>query len=349
MPRSLPPLTALRTFEVAARLGSFTRAARDLHVTPAAVSHQIRGLEQYLGVRLFRRTTRKLVLTEQAALAAESLREAFERLTYGVELLRSSGDGGSLSISATPAFATRWLLDRLPRFRRQHPRIEVQVQASSLPVDFEQQDVDVAVRIGRGGSEGVVAVELFKEWVAPLASPAFLRQHPLRRPADIAKVTLLHDDSMRRAGRPQGWREWFRDAGVPQAELRRGMRFDDGHLALQAAETGSGVALGRLVYAADDLASKRLRIAMSPVIKLDIAYYLLIPDARVNLPAVVAFRAWLETEATAFRRSLESLLVRGVGRNRNARASGPGGSIGSNLAAPATVRRRSGRSPAMPD
>jgi LysR family glycine cleavage system transcriptional activator len=308
MPRSLPPLTALRTFEAAARLGSFTRAARELHVTPAAVSHQIRGLEEYLGVTLFRRTTRRLVLSEQSVAAAESLREAFERIGQGVEQLRSSGHGGALSVSATPAFATRWLVGRLAKFQRQHPHVQLHIKASPSPVDFDQDEVDVAIRIGRGASDGVVAIKLFNEWVAPVASPAFLRQHPVRRPADVAKSVLLHDDSMRRAGRPQGWQEWFRAAGVSQADARHGTHFDDGHLALQAAAAGGGIALGRLVYAVDDLVAKRLRIASAPVMKMDIAYYLLIPEQRPAVSALLAFRAWIESEAASFRRSFEKIL-----------------------------------------
>jgi LysR family glycine cleavage system transcriptional activator len=305
MPKSLPPLNSLRTFEAVARLRSFTRAARELHVTPAAVSHQIRGLEEYLGVTLFRRTTRKLALTDQATAAAEKLREAFDRIGQSVEMLRSSGKSGELSISVTPAFATRWLVVRLAGFQKKHPRIHLRIAASPSPVDFDQEDVDVAVRIGRGGFEGVAATKLFHEWIAPVASPAFLRQHVLRRPADIARVPMLHDNSMRRAGRPQGWQEWFRVAGAPLPDSRRGTHFDDGHLALQAAATGGGVALGRLVYAVNDIAAKRLKIAMQPVIEMDIAYYLLVPESRASLPAVVAFREWIEAEATEFRHSFE--------------------------------------------
>lgn len=301
MPKSLPPLNSLRTFEAAARLRSFTKAARELHVTPAAVSHQIRGLEAHLGVTLFRRTTRKMALTDQATTAAENLREAFDRIGQSVELMRSSGKSGELSISVTPAFATRWLVARLAGFQRKHPRIHLRIAASPSPVDFEQEDVDVAVRIGRGGFAGVVATKLFHEWLAPVASPAFLRQNPLRKPADIARVPMLHDHSMRRAGRPQGWQEWFRVAGVQSPAARRATYFDDGHLALQAAAAGVGVALGRLVYAVDDLDAKRLRVVMQPVIEMDIAYYLLIPESRANLPATIAFRDWIEAEAAVFR------------------------------------------------
>ncbi|MBK7903039.1 MAG: LysR family transcriptional regulator [Proteobacteria bacterium] len=221
MPRSLPPLNSLRTFEAAARLGSFTKAARELNVTPAAVSHQIRGLEEYLGVMLFRRTTRSLVLTDQATAAAETLHEAFDRISQSVESLRPSGrsgKSGALSISVTPAFATRWLVSRLPHFQKRHPRIHLRIAASPSPVDFDQEDVDVAVRIGRGGFAGVVAVDLFHEWLAPVASPAFLRQNVLRRPVDITRVPMLHDNSMRRAGRPGRGRS---GSGSPAPRSRR--------------------------------------------------------------------------------------------------------------------------------
>jgi len=320
MPRSLPPLTALRTFEAAARLGSFTRAARELHVTPAAVSHQIRSLEEYLGVKLFRRTTRSLMLTAQAAVAADSLREAFDRIGAGVELMRSTGEFGELSISSTPAFAARWLVDRLGRFRRKYPRIQLRIATSPSPADFDKEDVDVAVRIGRGGVEGVISVKLFDEWIAPLASPAFLKRHPLRRSTDFARVPLLHDDSMRRAGRPQGWQEWFRAAGVTHADARQGTRFDDGHLVLQAAAGGGGLALGRLVYALGDLEARRLKLAISPAMEMDVAYYLLIPEAKADLPAVIAFRAWMEAEAAAFRRAFGKLLADGTIRMLRAKA-----------------------------
>ena len=308
MPRSLPPLSALRTFEAAARLGSFTRAARELHVTPAAVSHQIRGLESYLGVVLFRRTTRRLVLTEPAAAALASLSEAFDRMAQGVDELRTSRRSATLSIGVTPAFAARWLVQRLPRFQKRHPRVQIHVRASAAPVDFDQDDVDVAIRIGRGNVEGCIAVPLLGEWIGPVASPAFLRRHPLRRPGDVSRAPLIHDDSMRRSGRRQGWQDWFKAAGVAPADRPQGTHFDDAHLALAAAAASGGIALGRLIYAAEDIAARRLRIAASPLIKMDIAYHLLIPEARMHGPAVVAFRRWLESEAESFRGSFAEIL-----------------------------------------
>jgi len=322
VPRVLPPLTALRAFEAAARLSSFTKAARELHVTPAAISHQIRGLEKHLGVTLFRRTTRKLVLTDQGQRAAEHLRDGFDRLARGVELLRTGNGGGSLTVSVTTAFASRWLVPRLGRFVRRSPDLDLRLRAGSQPVDFDHDDVDVAVRIGRGGFAGALAVPLFGESVAPLASPSFIRQHSIRRPADLARVPLLHDDSMRRVGRLPGWAEWFRAANVRGVDAERGLHFDDGHLVLQAAADGRGVALGRLTYALDDLEERRLKMPFPPVLEMELKYYLLLPETRATEPAIMAFRAWMVQEAAAFVRRLAT--VRGTGRRTVSRNTATG-------------------------
>lgn len=315
MPRSLPPLTALRAFEAAARLSSFTRAARELHVTPAAVSHQIRGLEKYLGVTLFRRTTRRLELTEQGRVAAELFREGFEKLARGVSKLRAEEANESLTLSVTTAFATRWLVPRLGRFARRCPGIDLRVRAGTQPVDFDHDDVDVAVRIGRGGVAGATAIALFAESVAPLGSPAFIRQHGLRRAADLARAPLLHDDSMRRVSRPMRWSEWLAAAKVRGVDADGpGMHFDDGHLVLQAAAAGRGVALGRLAYALDDLDARRLRMPFGPVLELDVQYFLLLPEARAKEPAIAAVRDWFVQEAGAFAPRLQEFIRASAGR-----------------------------------
>lgn len=307
MTRSLPPLTALRAFEAAARLSSFTRAARELHVTPAAISHQIRGLERYLGVTLFHRTTRKLALTEQGQRAFEYFREGFDRLARGVNQLRARDGAGTLTLSVTSAFATRWLLPRLGRFLRRNPGLDLRVRAGAQPVDFDHEDVDVAIRLGRGGMTGAIALPLFPESVAPLASPAFIRQQRLRRTTDLARVALLHDDSMRRAGRATGWSDWLAATRTPNVDTDRGLSFDDGHLALQAAALGRGVALGRLAYALDDIAARRLRMPFGPVLNLDLRYYLLLPETRAAEAPLVAFRDWCQHEAAQFTPRLEAL------------------------------------------
>jgi LysR family glycine cleavage system transcriptional activator len=301
MPRSLPPLTSLRAFEAAARSLSFTKAARELHVTPAAISHQIRGLEQFLGVTLFQRTSRRLELTRDGQLAAEHFREAFERIARGVQALRQQGREGELVIGVTPSFAARWLLPRLPSLADELPQVRVRLVSSTAPVDFDRDDIDLAVRFGRGGFDSVVTDELFNEVVAPVASPAFLRKHPLRRPADLARVRLLQDESMRRAGRPPSWTEWLRAAGEPGLEIECGLVVDDSHLALQAASDGQGVALGRLAYAVNDVAQGRLVLPFSQVIELDLHYYLILPEARAQEPLIARFREWLLREAAEFR------------------------------------------------
>jgi LysR family transcriptional regulator, glycine cleavage system transcriptional activator len=309
--KPLPPLTSLRAFEAAARLLSFTRAARELHVTPAAISHQIRGLERHLGVELFRRGSRRLTLTEQGQLASEHLREGFERLAVGVGVLRGRQRAGRLTVGATPSFATRWLVPRLPRLARRVPGIELRVRTDTRPFDLDQDDVDVAIRFGRGGFDRSTADPLFGEFVTPVASGALLRSHAVRRPADLARVPFIHDDSMRRAGRPPSWAEWFRVAGARGIDTSGGLHFNDGHLALQAAAAGQGVALGRLAYAAGDLTNGALRAPFPQVIELDLHYYLLVPDSRVGEPAIGAFREWLRAEAVRFQRTVRQKLAGG--------------------------------------
>jgi LysR family glycine cleavage system transcriptional activator len=305
MPRSLPPLTSLRAFEAAARSLSFTKAARELHVTPAAISHQIRGLEQFLGVTLFQRTSRRLELTRDGQLAAEHFREAFERIARGVQALRQQGREGELVIGVTPSFATRWLLPRLPSLSAQLPEVRVRLVTGTAPVDFDRDDIDLAVRFGRGGFDSVQTYELFNEMVAPVASPAFVRKHQLRRPSDLGRVRLLHDESMRRVGRPPTWTEWLRAAGAPSVEIECTLCLDDSHLALQAACEGQGVALGRLAYAVNDLAQGRLVLPFSRVIELDLHYHLVVPEARAQEPLIAQFRDWLLREAQEFRDVLE--------------------------------------------
>jgi LysR family glycine cleavage system transcriptional activator len=307
MPQSLPPLTALRAFEAAARHSSFSRAARELHVTPAAVSHQIRGLEKYLDVTLFHRVGKSLVLTEQGHTAAAQFREGFEHLADGVALLRGDDDRGRVTLSVTTAFASRWLLPRLGRFLRRFPSIDLRLRSGSQPVDFDQDDVDIAIRIGRGGVSGARAIPLFAERVVPVVKPAFARQHRVRRPADLARVPLLHDDSMRTVGRPPGWSDWMSRAGLREVDTSRGLHFDDGHTVLQAAAAGHGIALGRLGYAVGDLEAKRLRVPFGPMLDMGVRYYLLFPETRRMSPAAASFRSWLEQESVSFTARLQSM------------------------------------------
>lgn len=304
-PKGMPPLSALRAFEAAGRLQSFTRAAQELHVTTAAVSHQVRGLEEWLGRRLFRRTTRRLFLTEEGQLALGHLREGFERLAKAVEVLRAPERERVLTVSTTPSFAAKWLVPRLDRFTHAHPGIDMRLAATTALAKFDREDVDVAVRFGRGRYAGASSQRLFGEFVTPMANPRVwkaLRRRP--RPADLARMTLLHDDSVLMTGRQPGWREWLGKAGVSEPDLDRGMHFDDGHLVLQAAAEGRGVALGRVVLAAPELDAGSLVAPFPPVMALDAGYWLVIPEARGQRPSIRAFAAWMAAEARAFARRL---------------------------------------------
>jgi LysR family glycine cleavage system transcriptional activator len=307
MAQPLPPLNSLRAFEAAGRLSSFTQAARELHVTTAAVSHQIKGLEKYLGVQLFRRAPRRLFLTEAGAAAWREIHEGFAHLRVGSETLRNHRGGGSVVVGASPAFATRWLLPRLSRFAAAHPTVALRIATSVVPVDFADSDVDLAIRFGRGLHDGVEARALFGECLAPLVSPAAMRELPLRRVADLRRAPLIHDDSMRRAGEGTGWDDGLRQAGLDDADAAPGIRFDDGHLALQAAAAGTGVALGRLAYAADDLAEGRLVAPLAMRLPLERRYWLLAPVGRPASPAVAAFTDWIVDEAASFGARLERL------------------------------------------
>lgn len=305
MPKGLPPLSALRAFEAAGRLQSFTRAAEELHVTTAAISHQVRSLEEWLGRRLFRRTTRRLFLTEEGQLALGHFREGFERLARGVEVLREGDRQQIITVSTTPSFAAKWLVPRLDGFAHAHPDIDMRLAATTALARFDRDHVDVAVRFGRGRYEGARSRRLFGEYVTPMANARVwtaLRHRP--RPADLSRMTLLHDDSVLMTGRQPGWREWLREAGVSEADVDRGMHFDDGHLVLQAAAEGRGVALGRVVLAAPELDAGSLVAPFPRVLALDAGYWLLIPEGRERRASIAAFAEWISAEAKMFARRL---------------------------------------------
>ena len=303
----LPPLNALRAFEAAGRLASFTLAARELHVTTAAISHQINGLEKYLGVRLFRRLPRRLQLTAAGTAAWSRIHEGFDLLRLGAETLRHHRRGGELTLNVGPAFATRRLLPRLPAFALVHPGIALRLQASTAPLDFEQGEADAAIRLGSGVHEGVDAQSLFGEQLLPVCAPPRQRGFALRRPSDLRHVPLIHDDSLRRAGRSLGWEQGLQQVGVSGVDAARGLRVDDGHLALQAAALGAGVALGRLAYAAADLEAGRLVAPLPLRLPLETAYHLLVPRGRLVSPALMAFSGWLVEEAARFQATLARL------------------------------------------
>jgi LysR family glycine cleavage system transcriptional activator len=292
MSRRLPPLNALRAFEAAARHLSFTRAAAELHVTQTAISHQIKALEERLGVRLFRRLPRGLLLTEAAQRLLPPVRDAFDQIAAATERLAAGGVGATLTVSVLPSFAAKWLVPRLGRLRAAHPDLDLRISASSELVDFARDDVDVGIRMGSGVYPGLRVERLFGEALVPVCSP-LLREgpHPLLRPEDLAHHVLLHDEDY------AGWELWLRLAGVPGVLARRGPVFTDSGMVVQAAAEGQGVALARRVLAAGDLAAGRLVQPFDVSIPHDLAYYLVCPEASAEQPKIAAFRSWLLAES----------------------------------------------------
>lgn len=292
---ALPPLKALQFFEAAGRHLSFTRAAHELHVTQAAVSHQIKNLEGRLGVQLFRRLNRRLLLTEEGQIYLPAVREALRHIGHATEQLLAMHKTGVLTVSVLPSFASKWLVPRLHKFRERYPDVDVRVSAFEWLVDFGRDEVDLAIRYGRGKWPGLRADPLLTEDVFPVCSPALLEgRHPLRLPRDLRHHTLLHDDFSR-----EDWRIWLTAAGVDDVEPGRGLSFSHTSIMLEAAESGQGVALGRTPLVADDLARGRLVKPFDISLPADYAYYVVCPVEAAERPKIVAFREWLLAEAAA--------------------------------------------------
>jgi len=295
MPRRLPPLKALRAFDSAARLMSFTRAGDDLSVTQTAVSHQVRALEEWFGVTLFHRGGRKLALTEPGKLLYPAVAEAFDRIAEVAERVRGVVDRRTLNISVTPTFGSRWLAQRLGRFWREHPDIDLRLHYSVQRVDFVRDGVNAAVRWGRGHWEGIVAERLMAAWAMPLCSPALLEgDRPLRKPADLAHHTLLHETDY------QEWTEWLAAAGVRNVDGQRGSVINDPNIIVRAAVEGHGVAMGIPSMLAEEIDSGRLVAPFGMTPDPDLAYYFVCPRVALDRPLVKAFRDFLVGEASAF-------------------------------------------------
>jgi LysR family glycine cleavage system transcriptional activator len=297
----LPGLPAFRTFEAAARNLSFSRAAATLGVTPAAVSSQIRSLEDQLGVKLFVRTSRQMALTGAGQILLTGVSEAFATLTRTVELL-AGADGRTLRVTTSASFAAKWLLPRLERFRALHPGVDVVIDASDSLLDLTSATQSVAIRFGRGVWAGTHTDRLIEESVFPVCSPALLTgRHPLRTPSDLRYHQLIHLEWQASGDAWPDWRTWLLAAGVTDIDASHGVRMTSYALASQEAIAGRGVALGNTSLVGDDLASGRLvrPFALSLKVAADFAYYLVTPAGLSDRPLVAAFRAWALAEAAA--------------------------------------------------
>jgi LysR family glycine cleavage system transcriptional activator len=298
MRRNLPPLNALRAFETAARHMSISLAASELRVTPAAISHQIRILEDHVGLPLFTRNGRGLALTDAGTAGLRDLREGFAKLCAAMDAIDSLGEAGTLSVSVAPSFAAKWLLPRLGAFQAAHAEIDVHVAASMQLADFVKDGVDVAIRYGAGRYSGLVVSQLLTESVVPVCSPDFLRLHgPFHAPDDLVEATLLHDDSPDNDPSCPNWEMWLSAAGARHIDASRGPRFNQSSLVIEAAVLSRGVGLAKTALAARDLRHGRLVQPFPSEVKVDFAYYIVAPHAKLNLPKVSHFVDWLRGEA----------------------------------------------------
>lgn len=298
MRRSLPPLNALRAFETAARHMSISLAANELRVTPAAISHQIRILEDHVGLPLFTRNGRGLALTDAGSAGLRDLREGFVKLCAAMDAIDSLGEAGTLSVSVAPSFAAKWLLPRLGSFQVAHPEIDVHVAASMQLADFIKDGLDVAIRYGAGRYSDLAVTQLLTESVVPVCSPDFLRLHgPFHAPGDLVEATLLHDDSPDNDPSCPNWEMWLSAAGARHIDAGRGPRFNQSSLVIEAAVLGRGVGLAKTALAARDLRHGRLVQPFKSRVKVDFAYYIVAPRAKLNLPKVSHFIDWLRGEA----------------------------------------------------
>jgi LysR family transcriptional regulator, glycine cleavage system transcriptional activator len=299
-PLSLPPLAALRAFEAAARLSSFTRAAQELCVTQTAISHQVRLLEETLATELFVRLPRRIELTEAGRAWATALSDAFGRLYAANRALRAPAARArkAVSVTALPSFASRWLVPRLGRFLEEHPSADLHISPSQELVDLQLSEFDVGIRYGAGKYPGLKVERLCGDaWVVVCAA-TLKRRAQLRTPRDLARFTLLRDDEH------DAWRVWLSARGIAGVDPARGQMFADSGMVVESAVRGQGVALVRLALAADDLAAGRLvapfpRAGLTPTGR---AYYLVTTRVKALRPEVLAFCGWLRREVGALRK-----------------------------------------------
>jgi len=291
VPRRLPPLNALRTFEAAARSESFTRAAEELCVTQAAVSQQVKGLEATLGLKLFNRERQRLVLTAAGREYLAVVRDALDRIAVGTDRLLQRRSSGVLTVSASPDFAARWLLYRLGRYTESHAEIDLRVSATQQHVDLAREQVDLAIRHGDGNWPGLEARRLCSERLFPVCSPSLLmKTGRLTEAAQLLKFPLLRLDDW------STWSKWFEAAGV-SSRVIRGPVLNQASLLIDAAIDGQGVALARTTLAARDLLSGRLVIPIGISLGLPNAYWIVAPKVTSRTAKITGFRDWLLAEA----------------------------------------------------
>jgi LysR family glycine cleavage system transcriptional activator len=286
--RRLPPLNSLKSFEAAGRLLSFTDAAKELNVTQAAVSHQIKVIEDFLGIALFDRYPRRLALTEQGKTLLPEVIEAFDRVSLAVAAISREQFSNVLSVRLAPSFAAKWLSPRLKYFWLQYPEIDLRLYHTHNAVDFEREEIDIAVTYGKGDWPGVVVEKLLSLDFFPVCSPSFMsNDKPLTDLGNLRYYALLHDADY------ECWGDWLRLVGIDDIDANRGTVIDDTNVLIQAAIDGQGIAIGSTTFVEDLLESGRLVKPFDVTLVNEFAYYVVYPEAHLKNPAVRAFKEWL--------------------------------------------------------
>lgn len=298
MAKLLPPLNALRAFEATARHASFSRAAEELNVTPAALSHQVAGLESFLGERLFTRNARSIALTPAGEVLYPGLNAAFLQIRQSVERLLDTFDGQILVVSAPPGFTAKWLAPRLHHFLSSQPDLDVRISATQSFANFVGDGVDVAIRNATGPFPGLWARKFLSIETLPVVAPRLIEQYgPLNTPADLARFPIIHDDSLGRMFNLPTWVDWLRAAGVENLDLGRGLHFSSADHAIEAALEGAGVLLAPKALALDDVRLGRLVMPFGLTISSNRSFHVVCPEGHETRPKVAAFCAWVLEEA----------------------------------------------------
>ncbi|MFS1704717.1 transcriptional regulator GcvA [Aestuariibacter sp. GS-14] len=288
MHRRLPPLNALKSFEAAARHLSFTRAADELFVTQAAVSHQIKALEDFLSLKLFIRRNRTLLLTEEGQAYFLELKDIFKSLQDATERLLARGSKGAITVATPPSFASQWLVPRISKFSIAHPDIDVRIKAVDFDEGFLADDIDVAIYYGRGRWSGIQADKLHTEFLTPLCSPSlFQGSKPLNSLADLKHHVLLHDSSRAM------WKMWLKHFHVFGVNVNQGPVFSHSMMVMQAAALGQGIALGNSVLAKPELDAGRLIMPFEEKLESRDAYYMVCHEGQADMGKIAAFRSWV--------------------------------------------------------
>lgn len=294
----MPPFVSLRVFEAAARSGSFARAAEELGISAGAVSQHIRTIEEFAGQPLFRRLGRGVELTESGKAAFNHASAAIAEVLQAGRAMRSALRGRRISISTAPSFASKWLIPRLSQFQELFPDTEVRMSADMTLTDFSGSDMDLAIRYGPGGYEGLQCERLMTESVVVVGSPRLLEGLAVKTPADLITLPLIHDDGPERDPSCPTWSMWFAARGLRRADADRGLRFNQSSLAIEAAIAGKGLALAKRQLALGDIADGRLVAPLSEAeAPVNFAYWLVWPRGRRFEPAQLAFLDWLRAQA----------------------------------------------------